>query len=87
MGFGGFEGFGPLSAGTCVVMGVSSTTGSVLVAIADDTALRVRAMVMRATALAWRTPLLRPLELPATRDALLPPTDLRKSLFHGTRWE
>jgi hypothetical protein len=66
-GFGGFEGFGALSAGTCVVMRVSSAEGSVFAAIADDTALRVRAMVKRATALAWRTPLLRRLvELPAT---------------------
>ena len=65
-GFGGFEGFGALSAGTCIVMRVSSE-GSVLAAIADDTALRVRAMVKRATALAWRIPLLRRLvELLAT---------------------
>ena len=67
VGFGGFEGFGPLSAGTSVVMRVSSTDGSVFAAIADDTAPRVRAMVKRATALAWRTPLPRRLvELPAT---------------------
>jgi hypothetical protein len=67
VGFGGFEGFGALSAGTCVVMRVSSTEGSVFAAIADDTALRVRAIVKRATALAWRIPLLRRLvELPAT---------------------
>lgn len=67
VGFGGFEGFGPLSAGTSVVMRVSSTDGSVFAAIADDTAPRVRAMVKRATALAWRTPLLRRLvELPVT---------------------
>lgn len=66
-GFGGFEGFGSLSADTCDVMRVSSTEGSVFAAIADDTALRVRAIVKRATALAWRTPLLRRLvELPAT---------------------
>ena len=71
-GFGGFVGFGgfkvgSLSAETCDVMRVSSTEGSVFAAIADDTALRVRAMVKRATALAWRTRLLRrPLELPAT---------------------
>jgi hypothetical protein len=67
VGFGGFEGFGALAAGSCVVMRLSSPEGSVFAAIADDTALRVRAIVKRATALAWRTRLLRrPLELPAT---------------------
>ncbi len=66
-GFVGFGGFGSLSAETCDVTRVSSTEGSVFAAIADDTALRVRVMVKRATALAWRTRLLRrPLELPAT---------------------
>lgn len=52
VGFGGFEGFGPLSPGPCLVRTVSSTEGSVLAAIADETALRVRAIVKRATALA-----------------------------------
>jgi hypothetical protein len=67
VGFGGFEGFGALSAGTGVVVRVSSTEGSVFAAIADDTALRVRAIVKSAIALVWRTPLLRRLvELPAT---------------------
>jgi hypothetical protein len=67
VGFGGFEGFGSPSAETCLVRRVSSTEGSVLAAIADETALRVRATVRRATALAWRIRLLRsPLELPAT---------------------
>ena len=64
-GFGGFEGFG--LARTCVVITVSSTEGAVLAAIADDTALRVKAIVNRPTALAWRTRLLRrPVVLPAT---------------------
>lgn len=67
VGLGGFDGFGSVSAEPCVVMRVSSTEGSVLAAIADDTALRVRAMVRRATALAWSTRLLRrPAKLPAT---------------------
>lgn len=67
VGFGGFEGLASLSAETCDVIRVSSTEGSVFAAIADDTALRVIAIVKRATALAWRTRLLRrPLELPAT---------------------
>jgi hypothetical protein len=67
VGFGGFEGFGSLSAETCLVRRISSTEGSVFAAIADDTALRVRATVRRATALAWRIRLLRsPLELPPT---------------------
>ena len=66
-GLGGFEGFGAMSAGAGVLMKVSSTDGSVLAASADDTALTVRAMVKRATALALRIPLLRRLvELPAT---------------------
>ena len=66
-GFVGFGGFGSLSAETCDVTRVSSTEGSVFAAIADDTALRVRVIVKRATALAWRTRLLRrPLVLPAT---------------------
>ena len=72
VGFGGFEGFGdfdgssPPSARTRPVRRVSSTGSSVLAAIADDTALMVRAMVRRTMALAWRTRLRRPLELPAT---------------------
>jgi hypothetical protein len=61
VGFGGFEGFG-----VAVVRTVPSTEGSVLAAIADDTALRVKAIVTRATALAWRARLLRLLDPPAT---------------------
>jgi hypothetical protein len=65
VGFGGFEGFG--LARTSVVITVSSTEGSLFAAIADDTALSVNVIVTRATALAWRTRLLRrPVVLPAT---------------------
>lgn len=65
VGLGGFVGFG--LATTCVVITVSSSEGSVFAAIADETALRVKAIVTRATALAWRARLLlRPLVLPAT---------------------
>jgi hypothetical protein len=66
-GFGDFEGFGGfVGFGVAVVRTVPSTDGSVLAATADDTALRVKAIVTRATALAWRARLLRPLDPPAT---------------------
>ena len=65
VGFGGLEGFGELSAGTCMM--VPSTVGAVLAAIAEDPALTVKAIVKSAMALACTTRLLRrPLELPAT---------------------
>ena len=72
VGFGGFEGLSPWA---CIVRTVPSMEDSVLAAIADDTALRVRAIVKKATPLAWRTRLLRgPLDPLATSDAFPPPT-------------
>ena len=72
VGFGGFEGFGPLSSETCVVR---STDGSVRAAIADDMALRMRAIVKRATALACTTRLLRCPLGPLTTARCLPAAD------------